>query len=334
MILKSFLVEKNISIIDDYFATLFYGENIGLKDEIKHKIKEKYKNYEQINFNQDEIIKNYEVLEEQIYNVSLFSKNKVIFINEISDKIKRKIEEITEKSQNNIKIFLFAQNLEKKSSLRSHFEKDKNIGIIPCYQDNHRTLSEYLKKKLDGFVGVNQEIINLLIGNSGLDRKVLSNEINKIKSLFLDKKINPEKLNDLINNAYNLDFDKLRDSCFECNKEKLNQNLGNITLQNEDAYFYINSLNLRIERLSKLQEQYKIDKNIELAIENMKPRVFWKDKPVFIKQAARWNIEKLEKARKILINTEIRMKTKLNNYNNTLIKNLLINLCRIGNSTS
>ena len=334
MILKSFLVEKNISIIDDYFATLFYGENIGLKDEIKHKIKEKYKNYEQINFNQDEIIKNYEVLEEQIYNVSLFSKNKVIFINEISDKIKRKIEEITEKSQNNIKIFLFAQNLEKKSSLRSHFEKDKNIGIIPCYQDNHRTLSEYLKKKLDGFVGVNQEIINLLIGNSGLDRKVLSNEINKIKSLFLDKKINPEKLNDLINNAYNLDFDKLRDSCLECNKEKLNQNLGNITLQNEDAYFYINSLNLRIERLSKLQEQYKIDKNIELAIENMKPRVFWKDKPVFIKQAARWNIEKLEKARKILINTEIRMKTKLNNYNNTLIKNLLINLCRIGNSTS
>ena len=35
MILKSFLVEKNLSIIDEYFVTLFYGENIGLKDEIK-----------------------------------------------------------------------------------------------------------------------------------------------------------------------------------------------------------------------------------------------------------------------------------------------------------
>ncbi len=334
MILKSFLVEKNISVIDNYFIVLFYGENIGLKDELKHKVKEKYKNYEQVNFNQDEIIKNEKVLEEQIYNVSLFNENKVIFINEISDKIKKKIEEITEKSQNNIKIFLFAQNLEKKSSLRSHFEKNKNIGIIPCYQDNHRTLSEYLRKKLDGFAGINQEIVNLLIGNSGLDRKVLSNEIDKIKALFLDKKINPEKLSNLINNVYNLDFDKLRDSCFEGDKEKLNQNLGNITLQNEDAYFYINSLNLRIEKLSKLQEQYKIDKNIDLAIENVKPKIFWKDKPIFVKQAARWNIEKLEKARKILINTEIRIKTKLNNYNNTLVKNLLINLCRIGNSTS
>ena len=57
MILKSFIVEKNVSIIDQYFVTLFYGENIGFKDEIKQKIKEKYKNYERVNYNQDEIIK-------------------------------------------------------------------------------------------------------------------------------------------------------------------------------------------------------------------------------------------------------------------------------------
>ena len=35
MILKSFLVEKNLSTIENYFVTLFYGENIGLKDDIK-----------------------------------------------------------------------------------------------------------------------------------------------------------------------------------------------------------------------------------------------------------------------------------------------------------
>ena len=333
MILKSFLVEKNLSIVDEYFVTLFYGENIGLKDEIKKRIKEKYKNYEQINFNQDEVIKN-EGLEEQIYNVSLFSKNKVIFVSEISDKIKKKIIEITEKPQNNIRIFLFAQNLERKSTLRSHFEKNKNTGIIPCYQDNHRTLTEYLRKKLEGFSGINQEIINLLIDNSGFDRKVLSNEIDKIKVLFLDKRIKIEKLESLINNTYNLDFDKLRDSCLEGNKEKLNQNLGNIVLQHEDAYFYLSNLNLRIERLLKLQKQYKIDKNMDVAIENMSPKVFWKDKPIFIKQIGRWNLEKLEKAKKILIDTEIKMKTRLNNYNNTLIKNLIINLYKIANSTS
>ncbi len=333
MILKSFLVEKDLSIIDKYFITLFYGENIGLKDEIKKKIREKFKNYEQINFNQDEIIKN-EALEEQIYNVSLFSKNKVIFVNEISDKIRKKIIEIAENPQDSIKIFLFAENLERKSTLRSHFEKNKNTSIIPCYQDNQRTLTEYLRKSLDGFTGINQEIINLLIKNSGFDRKVLNNEIEKIKVLFLDKRIKLEKLEKLINNPYNLDFDKLRDSCFEADKNKLNYNLGNIVLQNEDAYFYLNNLSLRIEKLSKLQNQYKIDKNMEVAIENVKPKVFWKDKPIFIKQVEKWNLEKLEKAKKILIDTEIKMKTRLNNYNNILIKNLIIDLYKIAKSTS
>ena len=334
MILKSYLVEKNLSIIDSYFASLFYGENIGLKDEIKYEIKKKFKSYEQINLNLEEVAKNEKLLDEQIYNSSLFSKNKIIFINEVSDKIKKKIIEVLENPQENIKIFLFAQNLEKKSAIRSSFEKNKTAAIIPCYQDNSRTLSEYLRNKLEGFSGMNQEIINMLINNSGLDRKVLSNEIDKIKALFLDKKIKPEKLDKLINNTYNLDFEKLRDSCLEGDKKKLNENLGNIVLQSEDVYFYLASLNLRIQKLLQLQNQYEMDKNLDLAIENIKPKIFWKDKPVFLKQIRKWNIKKLEMAKKVLINTEIRMKTKLNTYNSTLIKNLLIRLYRIANSTS
>ena len=333
MILKSYLVEKNLSIIDSYFASLFYGENIGLKDEIKYEIKKKFKSYEQINLNLEEVAKNEKLLDEQIYNSSLFSKNKIIFINEVSDKIKKKIIEVLENPQENIKIFLFAQNLEKKSIIRSSFEKNKTAAIIPCYQDNSRTLSEYLRNKLEGFSGMNQEIINMLINNSGLDRKVLSNEIDKIKALFLDKKIKPEKLDKLINNTYNLDFEKLRDSCLEGDKKKLNENLGNIVLQSEDVYFYLASLNLRIQKLLQLQNQYEMDKNLDLAIENIKPKIFWKDKPVFLKQIRKWNIKKLEMAKKVLINTEIRMKTKLNTYNSTLIKNLLIRLYRIANST-
>ena len=68
MILKSFLIEKNITLIDGYFMSLFYGENIGLKDEIKYEIKKKYKNYEQINLSQDEILKNLVSKNQSLYN--------------------------------------------------------------------------------------------------------------------------------------------------------------------------------------------------------------------------------------------------------------------------
>ena len=334
MILKSFLVENNLSTIEGYNLNLFYGENIGLKDEIKYEIKKKYNKFEQINFSQDDIIKNEKLLDQQINNASLFSDKKIIFINEVSDKIKNKILEIIEKPNKDIKIFLFSQNLEKKSVIRNLFEKNKKVAIIPCYQDNHRTLSNYLLKKLKDYEGINQDIINLIIDNSGLDRKVLSNEIDKIKSLFINKKIQNQKVVNLLNSAYNIDFDKLRDSCLEGDKEKLNKNLSNITLQSEDAYFYLNNLNLRIKKLVQLQNQYFKDKNVELAMDNITPKIFWKDKPNFLKQMKKWNLKKLEIAIKSIIDAEILMKTKFNNYNTIIIKNLLIKLYSLANSTS
>ena len=57
MILKSYLLEQNISLINKYFINLIYGENIGMKDDIKDQIKIYFKSYEKILFTQDEILK-------------------------------------------------------------------------------------------------------------------------------------------------------------------------------------------------------------------------------------------------------------------------------------
>tara|TARA_B100001175_G_C19507608_1_gene641821 strand:+ start:2600 stop:3604 length:1005 start_codon:yes stop_codon:yes gene_type:complete len=334
MILKSFLIEKNLSLIDNYNLILFYGENIGLKDEFKSSLKRKYNDHEKILFDQDEIIKNEQLINDQINNVSMFNDNKLIFINEISDKIFPKIEDIIEKPVSHIRLVLFANNLDKKSKLRASFEKNKEIGIIACYQDNHRTLSEYVREKLKDYSGVNQDIINLLINNSGLDRKVLFNEVEKIKSLFQNKKLDDVKINDLLNEQNNLNFDDLRDSCLEGNAEKLNKNLGMVSLQNENIFFYLNSLNQRIQKLLLLIEQNKKDKNIDYALNNLKPKVFWKDKPVILRQVKKWNTIRLEMAKKIILEAEMIMKTKMSNYNPILLKNLLVRIFKIANSTS
>ena len=106
MILKSYLVEKDITILDKYFITLIYGENIGMKDDIKNQIKKFFKDYEKIIFTQDEVLKDYKILNEQVNNTSLFSQKKIIFISEISDKIKDLISEILENRKSDIKIFV------------------------------------------------------------------------------------------------------------------------------------------------------------------------------------------------------------------------------------
>jgi len=254
MIFKSFVVEKNISLLDSCYAVLFYGENIGLKDDFKNFIKNYNKDCEQISFHQNDIIKNPNLLSEQVLNTSLFSKKKIIILNDYSEKLKKNIIEITQILKKDIKIFIFSENLDKKSITRSHFENQKNLGVVPCYQDNEKTLSIYLRNKLKDYQGLSQELINTLIQNSGSDRKVLSQEIEKIKGLFLTKKIEQEKVIELINNVYNADFDNLRDSCLEANKKGLNKNLGNISIQSEKAYFYLNNISSRIQKLLDLNK--------------------------------------------------------------------------------
>ena len=327
MILKSYIIENNISLVDKYEICLFYGENIGLKDDIKNQIRKHYLKHEVINLYGEDILKNNKLLENETYNSSLFNNSKVIFINEIYEKIKDRIFDILENKEKSIKIFIFSKNLEKKSSIRSGFEKNSKLAIIPCYQDTERTLSEYIKKHLRDYKGLNQEMINFLILNCGLDRKILRNEIEKIKVLFLDKTIVTDKLFNLLNYAYNTDFGKLRDTSLSANKIGLNKGLGNTTLQGEDAYFYISSISLRIEKLKEACIQFDKNKNIDLAIENLKPKIFWKDKPIFQMQLKKWNLKKLEIASKAIHNTELMIKTKSELSKSVLIKNLLISLC-------
>ena len=334
MILKSYLVEKDITLLDKYFITLIYGENIGMKDDIKNEIKKFFNDYEKITFTQDEILKDYRILNEQVDNTSLFSQKKIIFISEISDKIKDLISEILENRKSDIKIFLFAQNLDRKSAVRRNFEKNKEVGIIACYQDNERTLSDYVRKNLEGYRGLSQQMINFLISNSGLNRKTLFHEINKIKSLFSDKNIDIKKLPELLNNNNNLDFDDLRDYCLSAEKEKLNYSLGSVAFQNENAYFYLGILGARIEKLLNLSYLLKKEKNLDKAIDTIKPPIFWKDKPIFYKQMKKWNIKKLKEAKGTLFKTELKIKKNANLNNNVLLKNLIINLYEKAESTS
>ena len=115
MIVKSYIIEKNESTLDDYKSVLIYGENQGLREDLKNIIKKKNTDSEIINLFQDEIINNKNILFDETNNVSLFSTKKIIFVHEATDKIFNQIEEILAKPINDLKIIVLANTLEKKN---------------------------------------------------------------------------------------------------------------------------------------------------------------------------------------------------------------------------
>ena len=162
MIYKSFLIENNINEIKENLI-LFYGENLGLKNDLKKKIKN-LKDKNTIIFNQDNIISNSGLLYNEISNNSLFEKNKVFIIEQVTDKILAIIEEIIPKINNEI-IYLFSDVLDKKSKLRNFFEKKKELDVVPCYSDNEITLEKIIRNKLNGYSGLTKTFINIMTKN-------------------------------------------------------------------------------------------------------------------------------------------------------------------------
>ncbi len=328
MLYKSYLIENNINNLKERIS-LFYGENLGLKNEFKSIIKKNNSNSEILFFSQDEILQNNNVLIKEINNVSLFEKSKVFLIENINDKFLDLVMEIENVITDN-KLFLFSDILEKKSKLRNYFEKSKVCAAIPCYADNDLSLKKLIQSKLKEFSGLTGNNINMILENTNLDRAKLNNELEKIITFFQGKNLKSEKLELLLNNKSNYDFDKLKDQAFLGNKAATNKLLSETIIDNEKNIFYLNVINQRLYRISETLSND--GKTVESKINSLKPPIFWKDKPNFISQAKKWNKRKIDNVLKktYILEKEIKSYSIINK--NVLVKKLIVDICQIANS--
>ena len=329
MIYKSYLVEDNIKILKNNLV-LFYGENLGLLKDFKNKIINENSNNTIIKLSQEEIIKNDNILFNQISNKSLFDKNKIIFINEVTDKIIKIIEELHSEIKSD-KVYLFAGILEKRSKLRTYFEKSKDCDLVACYKDNEISIRKIITNNLKSYKNLSPLIINLLIDNSGNDRIKLNNEISKIKSFFSNGIIDPEKIENLLNEKTDEDFDLIKDAALKGNKDLTNKLLASIVLELEKVSLYLSKINIRLHNLKDVLKLSK-NQNFEESISKIKPPIFWKDKANIIEQAKVWNLNKIINALNKTYKLELSMKSRNDLNRSILFKKLIIDICMLANA--
>ena len=318
MIIKSF--ELNKIKLKNYTLFLFYGDNDGLKEETIRNLFEK--NYlEKIHrYEEKEILDNISDFFNSIFTKSFFDNEKLIIINRATDKIKNVIEELIEKNPKDIQIILNSKNLEKKSSLRKFFEKEKNIICTPFYEDNNQTLnsiiSQFCRNKK---IPISQQLINVLIERSRGDRKNLNNELLKIENFLLNKKnISFKELIKLTNLADNYSASELIDYSLAKNTRKTISILNENNYSDEDSIIIIRTLLSKLKRLVKIFELVDEKNNIDQAISIFKPPVFWKDKIIVTQQMKSWGKSELKKL--IYASNEIELLIK---KNTSLARNIL-----------
>ena len=307
MIIKTFELNKKKFDKQNFF--LVYGENEGLKKEVIENLKENL-NGSIENYDEAQIISNSELFYEKIFNQSLFVKEKIIIINRCSEKVFDLIENILEKEISNIKIILNANILEKKSKLRNLFEQNKELITVPTYKDTSITLAEIAKKFFNNYkVSISQETINLLISRCNGDRGHLKSELDKILIYMNDKKsINLEEIYKLTNLTENFSINELVDTSLSKNSRKTSEIINESNYKSEDSILILRTFLQKTKRLLSLYEQRNGNASFDSLINNFKPPIFWKDKPIVKRQLECWSKSQIKDLITNINKTEIFLK--------------------------
>ena len=317
MIIKAFEFNK-INLKSNKFF-LLYGENEGFKDEIVKKIEEKFTN-NIFRYDEKEILENQENFFSGILTKSLFENEKLVIVNRTTDKIKILIEEIIEKNIEDITLIFKSSVLDKKSKLRSIFEKNKKTICIAFYPDTQQTLNiistNYFKKKK---ISISQEMINLIVERSRGARQNLMNELNKIDNYCKNNnKITFEALLKITNLAENYNVSELTDICLSKNTKKTAKILNENILSTEDTMLIVRTILSKTKRLLRIREEIKHNKSIDIVIKDYKPPIFWKDKDIIKQQITKWTLPDLKKLVIEINNIELLVKKNSANSINIL----------------
>ncbi len=295
MIVKSFELQKLKS--HNSLLYLIYGNNDGIKDYIINEYFIKEFKGEIAKYDESEILNKKEEFISSLLNKSLFEENKIIIISRSTEKLFDTICDIQEKNPSNIKIIIKTQNLEKKSKLRSLFEKEKNLVCIPVYEDNAQTLTSIVYNFLrENQLKLSQEIINVLIERSKGDRINLINELSKIKNLsFSKKKIDLYDIEKLSNLAENYSVFELSDNYLAKNSKKVSNILNENNYSSEDCILIIRTILNKSKRLLKIRTEIDKKKDVDQVLSTIKPPIFWKEKDIVKKQAKSWTTKDVKK---------------------------------------
>ena len=181
---------------------------------------------------------------------------------------------------------------------------------------------------------VSQESINLLVEKSNFDRNNLRNEIQKIHAYSMNKKkLELNEIDSLINFSGDYKSDIFINECLSGNINQYKKIISEIYINTVNQIFLLRILSKKIQRLLKIKEEKNSSINIDQIINNAKPPIFWKEKPIVKKQLSIWNLNDLKKIINEINDTELLCK-KNPDTSNIIFFNFFSRLCRKANNSS
>ena len=288
---------------------LFYGKNESFKKEKINLLVKKSNDIQLIKYIEKEIIDNKNSFFNEILNNSFFDNIKILLIEQVTDKSEKLILELLNYPITDRVIILNAEILEKKSKLRTLFEKNNDLICVPFYPDNIETLVNFIYSFLkEKNISLSQSDVNLLINRCNNDRGNIKNELNKIEILSKTKKIKSEDILKISNLYENYEISDLVDNCLAKNHKKTLNIINENNFSSEEVVLIMRIFINKAKKLLILANNYAANKDLEKTISSSKPPIFWKNKEIIKQQIVKWKPDNIKKLIFDLNNIELQIK--------------------------
>ena len=108
------------------------------------------------------------------------------------------------------------------------------------------------------------------------------------------KNINLEEIYKLTNLAENFSINELVDTSLSKNSQKTSEIINESNYKSEDGILILRTFLQKAKRLLNLYEKQNENVSFDSLINNYKPPIFWKDKPIVKKQLENWSKSKIK----------------------------------------
>lgn len=300
-----------------FAGALIYGLDEG---QVRGRVRELSANWmgpdadaiNRIEFSADQIASDPARLSDELASFSLLGGKRAICIRDADDGLVPLLDDaLATRARDNFLILYTHDSLSSGSKLRAFCERVPELAAVPCYKDEGANLSQLIRDTLRAYgLKVQNDVVAYLSQQLQGDRQVVLNELEKV-SLYIGDDADEVTME----TAVFLTADSRETSLDELTHAVAGGQMATIctlsdTLINEGVQpvVMVRSLMRYMHRLETVAQARYQGANLDAAIDQLRPPIFFKHKAQFRSHAARWGLAKVHDALALLHALELTTK--------------------------
>ncbi len=232
-----------------------------------------------IRLNADDVAEDRSRLQDEAFTVGMFGGERLI---RVSGSTRRNLTEavkpILEVALEDVWIIIEAGDLDKKSPLRTAFEKSRHAWALPCYQDDSKVLEQLVREEItDQGFRISGEVIAFLKPFLGGDRMASRNELRKLALYALgESEITKEHVINIVGDASSFDVNDVIDAVAAGNMEQLEKNLERVLLEGISPDMVLLNALRHFQLLHELRGKMESGRiSAQVAVDGARPPIFY-----------------------------------------------------------